>query len=190
MGCRWPPKGGEGLAIGRLDMAVKRCSKCGEEKPDTEFDSRGPSGGTRGQCKCCRRIYMRNWMDKHRGKSTHYQRVHREKHPEEAKASRKKINSSAREKFIHKHGCTPHRYYAHGTSGVDLLAEQGGVCAICKTPIETMLARHVHIDHCHASNLVRGVLCRDCNLMLGFAKDSVATLRNAIDYLTTTGVFK
>lgn len=38
-----------------------------------------------------------------------------------------------------------------------LMAEQGGVCAICRSP------RHLQLDHDHDSGLVRGILCRDCN---------------------------
>lgn len=68
-------------------------------------------------------------------------------------------------------------------------------CAICGThenEINTRLAsgtkRHrlLVIDHCHQSNEVRGLLCHDCNVMLGNAKDDIARLKSAIEYLTNS----
>lgn len=53
-------------------------------------------------------------------------------------------------------------------------------CQICGVSIEGMSQ---HIDHCHETGRVRGVLCTNCNLMLGNAKDNPETLRRAIDYL-------
>lgn len=62
-----------------------------------------------------------------------------------------------------------------------ILADQGDRCAICKTPIE--LGKHTHLDHQHVTGKVRGVLCVNCNLMIGHAKEDVSRLRSAIDYL-------
>jgi hypothetical protein len=41
-----------------------------------------------------------------------------------------------------------------------------------------------HVDHCHASGVVRGLLCGQCNILLGAAKDSIETLFAAADYLS------
>lgn len=41
----------------------------------------------------------------------------------------------------------------------------------------------VHVDHCHRTGLVRGVLCYGCNVALGMVKDSPATLRILAKYL-------
>jgi hypothetical protein len=66
--------------------------------------------------------------------------------------------------------------------------EQGGLCAICGEQ-----ERRVHpgtgetqmlcVDHSHATNQIRGLLCADCNFMLGNAKDNISTLSKAIQYL-------
>lgn len=39
------------------------------------------------------------------------------------------------------------------------------------------------VDHCHATLVVRGLLCTPCNLMIGYANDSTETLRLAVNYL-------
>jgi hypothetical protein len=67
-----------------------------------------------------------------------------------------------------------------------MLAEQGGVCAICKQP-ETRVVRRVvsrlHVDHCHTTHKVRGLLCHRCNTALGQFCDDETVLQSAIDYL-------
>jgi hypothetical protein len=61
-----------------------------------------------------------------------------------------------------------------------LFVEQGGVCAICGRP---ELRRRLSVDHCHVAGVVRGLLCSDCNVMIGLARDDVSLLRRAIAYL-------
>lgn len=71
-----------------------------------------------------------------------------------------------------------------------LLAVQGGGCAICGTkPVD---ADSLHVDHDHAccparkrscGKCVRGLLCGPCNVMLGGARDDLATLQRGIEYL-------
>lgn len=59
---------------------------------------------------------------------------------------------------------------------------QGHCCAICGTGTPGPKG-FWHTDHCHTSGLVRGILCHNCNLLLGYAKDSEKTLTTAIEYL-------
>jgi hypothetical protein len=61
------------------------------------------------------------------------------------------------------------------------LKQQGNCCAICKTTSSGK--RDWHVDHCHSTGKVRGLLCHSCNLMLGHAKDNMNTLEKAIQYL-------
>jgi len=39
------------------------------------------------------------------------------------------------------------------------------------------------VDHCHTTDKVRGLICSSCNSLLGYSKDNVSTLENAIKYL-------
>jgi recombination endonuclease VII len=43
--------------------------------------------------------------------------------------------------------------------------------------------RKICFDHCHRSKKFRGWICSNCNSVLGYAKDSVPTLRKLITYL-------
>lgn len=60
-----------------------------------------------------------------------------------------------------------------------LFEKQTGRCAICFSESKIKLS----VDHCHKTGRVRGLLCRKCNLGIGFLKDSVEFLNKAIKYL-------
>ncbi|WP_189050355.1 endonuclease VII domain-containing protein [Micromonospora sonchi] len=73
------------------------------------------------------------------------------------------------------------RRYGIGQTEVDeLLAEQGGVCAVCGVPDPE------HVDHDHRTGWVRGILCFNCNGGLGQFRDSPTRLARAITYLRGT----
>lgn len=61
---------------------------------------------------------------------------------------------------------------------------QDNKCAICTTEFPDKYK--VQIDHCHTTGKVRGLLCIECNWMLGKAKDDPVILTNAIEYLNET----
>lgn len=63
----------------------------------------------------------------------------------------------------------------------ELKLKQNFACAICSNELEP--GRRTHIDHCHATGKVRGLLCENCNRGLGMFKDNKSYLENAIRYL-------
>ncbi len=64
-----------------------------------------------------------------------------------------------------------------------LLASQGGKCALCRG-LPTMKKRiGWHVDHIHGTKFIRGVLCHRCNLALGLFRDDPKELRRAAMYL-------
>jgi hypothetical protein len=75
------------------------------------------------------------------------------------------------------------------TYGIDqttynqMITSQQGRCAICEDSL--CMGKHTHIDHCHKTGRVRGVLCTRCNNGIGLFKDSVQNLTKAINYLST-----
>ncbi len=62
-----------------------------------------------------------------------------------------------------------------------LLETQQSRCAICSIAFTT--TKDAHVDHCHTTNQVRGLLCGNCNRWLGLFKDDPTLLTQAITYL-------
>lgn len=61
-----------------------------------------------------------------------------------------------------------------------LFNSQGRVCAICGTDDPQGVW---HTDHCHITDETRGILCKHCNLGLGYFRDDESSLRSALQYL-------
>ncbi|MGW1212208.1 endonuclease VII domain-containing protein [Streptomyces sp. NPDC002499] len=59
----------------------------------------------------------------------------------------------------------------------ELIVSQGGVCCICLAAVPE------HVDHCHQTGRVRGVLCFSCNAALGQFKDRPDAIRRAAAYV-------
>lgn len=73
-----------------------------------------------------------------------------------------------------KYGITDQEFQA-------MLLAQSNRCAICQNVFKT--SKSTHVDHCHNTGRVRGLLCHDCNTGIGKLRDSVDLLQRAIDYL-------
>jgi hypothetical protein len=88
--------------------------------------------------------------------------------------------SKERSKAYHK---SYYKYEKYGITKEEfdrIQTAQLGECAICNKPI----FQEGHIDHCHATGKVRGILCGKCNKGLGLFDDNINYLTNAIKYLT------
>ena len=71
---------------------------------------------------------------------------------------------------------------------------QDGKCAICSIELPDLMTydnrrRGYAIDHNHETMEFRGILCSQCNALLGMAKDSARVLANAIGYLERNGSY-
>lgn len=128
-------------------------------------------------------------------------KLFRENNKEHIKQQKKQSYLRHREKTLQKRRDSPVKYkqrreqllltYKLTESDYDRMREEQNFrCAICDTheqdvkrgqsaSIETAL----HIDHCHTTNKVRGLLCMNCNNLLGKANDSTNILHKAINYL-------
>ncbi|MBB4744479.1 hypothetical protein BJY16_007938 [Actinoplanes octamycinicus] len=95
-------------------------------------------------------------------------------HNMRGKETRQRLYGGSREYHLR-------RRYGIGQAEFDaLLADQGGVCAICGAPDPQ------HVDHDHRTGRVRGILCFNCNGGLGQFRDDPVFLANAITYLKGT----
>ena len=87
-----------------------------------------------------------------------------------------------RGKLRRNYGITPEQHAAQA-------AAQGGACAICKTSFSGLSPQTVHVDHCHETGALRGILCGRCNTAIGALSDSPEALLTAIRYVQSGGVW-
>lgn len=79
------------------------------------------------------------------------------------------------------------------TYGIDLehlakyFDERGGECEGCDLKLAWIGKKAgeatLNVDHCHDTNVFRGILCRSCNIAVGWSKNKPKTLRRLADYL-------
>lgn len=125
--------------------------------------------------------YNREWRARNREHVNAGQRQARAKHPERYKGYDKKYYDKKTPEQI----TAEVRKKMYGIDASDwekLFNKQGRCCAICKAT-EPGGNRPWHTDHCHKTGPVRGILCKRCNMVLGFVKDDVELLKKLVAYL-------
>lgn len=148
-----------------IEKIEKTCRRCGQNKPVSAF-SRNTSApdGFKYECKSCQAAYNRanakRWVRK--------------------KAPRRKPTpqQSRAEKLRQKYGITLAEFAA-------MLAAQNGKCAICQTSQPGGRFNQFHVDHCHDTGVVRGLLCAACNTALGTMGDKAEGVLRHIRFLET-----
>jgi hypothetical protein len=133
---------------------TKTCFKCLVEQSVREFYHHpSMADGRLNKCRTCTKADTDTW----RNDPVNRQHWNAGRHRKRAK---------------NQHGITDVEY--------DLLYEDP-ICAGCgKTDDE---GRRLPIDHDHKTGAVRGLLCHQCNLVVGNAQDRPEILRNLADYL-------
>jgi hypothetical protein len=115
---------------------------------------------------------MRQWNSQNREKARANLKRCKARNPDSYESSRLK----------HYFGITLDQYRA-------MMESQGGVCAVCKRPEDTLTARgkvkKMAVDHCHKTGRVRGLLCQRCNNAIGYAREDAGIIRSILQYLET-----
>lgn len=137
-------------------MTTKRCSRCRETKPVSDFFRQGD--GYQAYCRPCKYEIQREWRKSKAGLA---------------------YNAVRRASGEHRRDHLKRRYKIDEAEYQRLFTVAGGMCEICKTPATGIL----YVDHCHETNAIRGLLCQHCNTLLGFARDDLTVLGRAIRYL-------
>lgn len=131
----------------------KKCSKCGKVKPIEEFYKN--KGTKDGHGHYCKDCHGK------RSKVTY--------------CTNETYRSNAKLRNIkHKFNLTEEQLN-------ELHLKHSGRCGICNKEFES--SRKTFIDHDHATGKVRGLLCPNCNTILGHGFDDVNILKAAISYL-------
>jgi len=172
-----------------------RCSKC--DRTDVEFERCARKIRSR-QCRNCRREALKSWRKRNPDKVAAQKARLRAKPEQQEKAracsKRRWANPESRRRcteahyrrladpVAHAHDLAQKRRYAYGVSEEEykeLLRRYNYACGICHRK-DVRLG----IDHDHATGQIRGILCLECNWALGLFRDSAATIRAAIGYLS------
>jgi len=132
---------------------TKVCTKCGTEQAVDAFAKGSGRDGLATHCKECNRAWSR---------------ADRINNPERYKeyASRRKVMSLSERRDYQlqkKYGITTDQF-------AELLRNQNGRCAICETDKPRGQGTW-HVDHCHETGAIRGLLCHPCNAGLGLLGD-------------------
>jgi hypothetical protein len=133
----------------------KICNKCNETKDLSFFYIRKETGKVRNECRAC--MYKL------------------------AKARRPNYYMENKDNFRHLHykrcyGITLQQYN-------QIFTEQGGKCAICKRH-QKKLDRALAVDHIHnETKHIRGLLCSNCNGILGRGGDDAELFASMARYL-------
>lgn len=172
---------------------AKRCSRCKEHKPRAAFaKNKSMRDGLQAYCRECAAAYH---QQRQLAKGLHVRP--RVRVPEGHKHCRTcgeikpysewTRNSSASDglatlcrarKAVK--GRQHHLRRNYGLTEVErdaMIVAQRGLCAIC------LDAPPVHVDHCHKTGRVRGVLCFNCNSAIGKLRDDPDAARRAATYL-------
>ena len=119
-----------------------------------------------------------------RAKSNEYHKRWREKNQDKVKASLGKYNEANRVKRLRSYSSSSFkkRYGITIDQRDELFASQRFACAACGITTNPS-KKFWHIDHCHTTGRVRGILCANCNIALGQVSDNIDHLRKLITYL-------
>lgn len=148
---------------------MKYCGRCKETKPVVEFhNSTKTHDGFNKRCKRCSYLDHKSWTENNRGKAADLQKKWRDANPRRSKDHAIKS-----------------RYGLPLGSYENMLINQNGLCAICGTS-EPGGRGDFHVDHCHNTNVVRGLLCTRCNVGIGQFLHDENLLAAAINYLSRT----
>lgn len=144
-------------AIDHAPPGHKTCSGCGTIKPISAFGKHETCvGGKRRRCRvCCSTA---------------------------AKAHAKTYSRPKPSYIVERNRALRNKYGITHQDYVDLLAEQGGGCALCGR--KPKFDKPLSVDHCHKTGRVRGILCPRCNRALAQLGDNESGLKKAALYIS------
>ena len=143
---------------------TKVCPRCKIELPRSSFAVR-PNGYSESYCAECKR-------------PSGAERSRRFWHNNPEYRARSRV-TNRRATLKRYHGVTPEDYDR-------MYAAQNGVCAICGSASLQNGRSNLDIDHCHKTNVIRGLLCQRCNRAIGLFGDNADTMLRAVEYLRSS----
>jgi hypothetical protein len=145
-------------------LMLKTCSKCKETKDLTAYHNSNRSADKKQhRCKECCKAFTQD-------ATKTWRKSNIVEHKHSTRKTKVKVKYGLSLDIINK-----------------ILEAQDYSCAICKRNISfqaTEKRDKPHIDHCHKTNEVRGLLCLQCNTGIGMFGDSIELIEAAKTYLS------
>ena len=85
-----------------------------------------------------------------------------------------------RNKYLRRWNQIKKKYGLSKEGFFEILSAQDHACPICKSEVSEAKS---HVDHCHSTGKVRGILCSRCNQAIGLFKEDIGAMVMAIRYL-------
>jgi DNA-binding transcriptional MerR regulator len=145
---------------------MKKCKVCGEEKElDQFYKNKTYTDGYASKCKQCHikqttANYFKKPSINENNKKRYFDNIDAERNRD----------------YKRKYGISLDDYN-------EMLKKQEYRCKVCGEHASDVSKKRLFVDHCHNTTKVRGLLCHNCNTMLGLAKDNTSILEEGIRYL-------
>lgn len=115
-----------------------------------------------------------NWMKLNPERRKQYNKLRNDTYHAEAKKNPAVFALARRNAALKRAYGITHEDY------LNMLELQGGGCAICGRKAAS--GKYLHVDHCHITGVVRGVLCHQCNWYLGTIDSDPSILEKIHEY--------
>lgn len=136
------------------DDLMLQCARCKVQKPEEEFYANPKNTGRNGRHSYCKECMRSYFKGRFDSEKDYWYRIKK------------------------RHGVTQHEYET-------MLDEQDGVCALCgASPEDDGRTKRLAVDHDAKTGRVRGLLCKRCNMGIGYFDDDSGRLADAGRYVT------
>jgi hypothetical protein len=175
---------------------AKRCSRCRQVKPRAAFDgNRSARDGLQAYCRSwCAELHqarqsakgmnVRPRVETPEGhtfcRSCGEVEPHAQRHRDATASDGLSTSCRTCRAAKGRAGRLKRQYGMTEAQREEMVASRMGLCVIC------LKAPAVHVDHCHETGRVRGVLCFNCNSAIGKLGDDPDAVRRAAAYLEGT----
>lgn len=158
-------------------MTTKVCKTCGVEKPETKeffslrYSKRYKSLRAKNPCRECQRAVCHKSYLQNRDRV-----LAATKARATARTKEERLRRNRGQWLVRRYGITQADYDR-------MLADQGGVCAICGLHRPPRGRHAMHVDHNHRTGAVRAILCSSCNIGIAQFGEDIEKMMLAIRYL-------
>ncbi len=151
-------------------IEFRTCIRCGKSKPIDKYYIRYHKKHKKEEietrCKTCVQELSSIWYKEN------FERIRkrREENPESYESNKART-------LKYYYGISLEQYK-------QMLKDCDNKCTICNIELDRSTKKlEPHIDHCHRTDKIRGILCGKCNSILGYCDDNTEILKICIKYL-------